>query len=83
MLDCSAVNMQCGCIVNGILYIGQGYKSAGYIYLNVVDLRRRQLLERIDLIERGVTWEPEGCFFYNGNLMIAEGTNIWEFICAK
>ena len=83
MLDCSAVNMQGGCIEKSILYIGQGYKSAGYIYLNVVDLKRRQLLERIDLLERGITWEPEGCFFYKGNLMIAEGTNIWEFIFAK
>lgn len=80
MLGCKAINMQGGCKKDDILYIGQGYKSVGYIYLNVVDLKRRQLLERIDLLGQGIVWEPEGCFIYNGNLMIAEGTNIWEFV---
>ena len=78
MLGCSAVNMQGACIHDGLLYIGQGYKSVGYIYLNVVDLDRKELLGRIDLLEMGVEWEPEGCFFYQGNVMIAAGNNIWE-----
>lgn len=78
MLGCSALNMQGGCILNGKLYIGQGYKSAGYIYLNVVDLKKKSL-QRIDLLDNGVTWEPEGCFTYNGNIMISTGKNIWEF----
>ncbi|MBR3010311.1 MAG: hypothetical protein IKH91_05775 [Prevotella sp.] len=79
MLNCSAVNMQGGCIHDGILYIGQGYKNAGYIFLNVVDLNKNELLGRIDLMKQGVEWEPEGCFYYNNHLMIAADNNIWEF----
>lgn len=78
MLGCSAVNMQGGCIKDGVLYIGQGYKSAGYIYLNVVDLYNNSLLGRIDLLNQGVKWEPEGCFYYHGKVMIAADNNIWE-----
>lgn len=80
MLECSAINMQGGSIKNDLLYIGQGYRGAGYIYLNIVDLNNRKLVERVDLLGRGILWEPEGCFLYNGNVMIAEGTNIWEFV---
>ena len=71
--------MQGGSIHNGLLYIGQGYKSAGYIFLNIVDLKKRRLKERIDLLDHGISWEPEGCFIYDGNLMIASGADIWEF----
>lgn len=79
MLGCKAINMQGGSIHNGLLYIGQGYKSAGYIFLNIVDLKKRRLKERIDLLDHGISWEPEGCFIYDGNLMIASGADIWEF----
>lgn len=78
MLGCSAVNMQGGCIKDGVLYVGQGYKSVGYIYLNVVDLNNNSLLGRIDLLNQGVEWEPEGCFYYHGKVMIAADNNIWE-----
>ena len=78
MLGCSAVNMQGGCIKDNILYIGQGYKAVGYIYLNVVDLYNRNLLGRIDLLRQGVEWEPEGCFYYQENVMLTAGSNIWE-----
>lgn len=71
MIDASAVNMQGGCIKDGILYIGQGYSSAGYIYLNIVDLERQELVRRIDLQANKVNWEPEGCFFYDGSVMLA------------
>lgn len=78
MLECSAINMQGGCIKDGILYIGQGFSSAG-IYLNIIDLKKRKLIQRIDLLnDYGIKWEPEGCFYYNNNVMIAEGTNIWQ-----
>lgn len=80
MLGCSALNMQGGCVKDGRLYIGQGYKSAGYIYLNVVDLKSEKLLERIDMLAKGVEWEPEGCFLYNGNIMMSTGSNIWQLI---
>lgn len=71
MIDVSAINMQGGCIVDGRLYIGQGYPGVRYVYLNVVDLRQERLIKRYDLLSRGVDWEPEGCFYYDGNVMIA------------
>lgn len=70
MIEASAVNMQGGCIHDGLLFIGQGYDSAGYILLNVVDLKMKQLIMRIDLQEFRVGWEPEGCFFYDGSVML-------------
>lgn len=79
MLGCSAQNMQGGCVKDGKLFIGQGSKSAGYIYLNIVDLKEQKLLTRVDLLASGITWEPEGCFTYNGNIMVSTGKNIWEF----
>ena len=71
MIDVSAVNMQGGCIVDGRLYIGQGYPAAQYVYLNVVDLREERLVKRYDLLANGVDWEPEGCFFYDGSVMLS------------
>ena len=50
MIECSAINMQGGCIHDGMLYIGQGYSSAGYIYLNVIDLEKQKLVKRYDLM---------------------------------
>lgn len=70
LIDASAVNMQGGCIHDGILYIGQGLSSVGYIYLNIVDLKQQQLVRRIDLQAYRVSWEPEGCFFYDGSVML-------------
>lgn len=69
-LDASAVNMQGGCIKDGILYIGQGYPSAEDFYLNIIDLEKQELVSRIDLHEYRVGWEPEGCFFYDGSVML-------------
>ena len=78
MIDADALNMQGGCIQDGILYIGQGYLSVGYIYLNVIDLEKEQLVRRIDLQENRFVWEPEGCFFYDGSVMLAHTSAIWR-----
>ena len=78
-LDCSAIYMQGGCIYNGYLYIAQGYESAGFIYLNIIDLDEEKIEIRIDLLHLGYRWEPEGCFMYDGRLMVTAGTTIWEF----
>ena len=75
---CNASNMQGGCINNGILYIAQGSKSAGYIYLNIIELQSQQQTGRLDLLKNGYTWEPEGCFFYNGHVMLGGGNNIYK-----
>lgn len=71
MIDASAVNMQGGCIKDGILYIGQGSPSEGSIYLNIIDLKNQFLVRRIDLTDYKVNWEPEGCFFYDGSVMLS------------
>lgn len=77
-LGYTAVNSQGGCINNGVLYIGQGMKSAGYIYLNIIDLNDKKVITRTDLLANGIEWEPEGCFYYNGALMLSTDKNIWE-----
>lgn len=79
MLNCSAVYMQGGCIENNFLYIPQGYASAGFIFFNVIDLNKKTLSSQFDLLGAGIQWEPEGCFFYDGNVMVTAGTNIWRF----
>lgn len=71
MIDAKASNMQGGCIIDGRLYIAQGYPAKKYVYLNVVDLREERLVKRYDLLAHGVDWEPEGCFYYDGNVMLA------------
>lgn len=71
MIDAKASNMQGGCIIDGRLYIAQGYPAKKYVYLNVVDLREERLVKRYDLLAQGVDWEPEGCFYYDGNVMLA------------
>ena len=75
-IDVSAINMQGGCVQDGILYIGQGYPSAGYIYLNIIDLEKKEMVRRIDLKKNDVTWEPEGCFFYDGCVMLSHSAGI-------
>ena len=71
MIDVKAFNMQGGCIVNNRLYIGQGYPAAKDVFFNVVDLREERLVKRYDLMANGVDWEPEGCFFYDGSVMLS------------
>ena len=80
MIDCLATNMQGGCIQDGILYVGQGYNSVGYIYLNVVDLTQKILVKRFDLRQFGVYWEPEGCFFYDDGVMLSHSGGISKVV---
>lgn len=76
LIDAQAINMQGGCIKDGILYIGQGSLAAGYIYLNVIDLKEKKLITRINLQKYRVTWEPEGCIFYDGSVMLTHTSAI-------
>lgn len=80
IVDCQAANMQGGCIHDGILYIGQGYNSVGYIYLNIIDLNKKKLVRRFDLMQFGVYWEPEGCFYYDGNVMLTHSAGICRIV---
>lgn len=79
-IDSSAVNMQGGCIKDGILYIGRGYYSAGYIYLYAVNLDMEAEVARIDILSKLHHWEPEGCFFYNNHVMLSATGGIYEFL---
>lgn len=79
-LDVEAMNMQGGCIVGNRLYIGQGFPAAGYVYLNVVDLAEERIVKRYNLLASGVRWEPEGCFYYDGNVMLSYSYGICKII---
>lgn len=78
-INTSAVNMQGGAYKDGILYIGRGYSSAGYINLYAVDMVNRQLWFTVDLLNNGFRHEPEGAFIYNDELYIGASTGIFRF----
>lgn len=78
-INTSAVNMQGGAYKDGILYIGRGYSSAGYINLYAVDIANRQLWFTVDLLNNGFRHEPEGAFIYNDELYIGASTGIFRF----
>ena len=78
MIDCSAYCMQGACIQGKYLYIARGVIGVKYIDINVIDLEEKVLKTQLNLFVKGYRWEPEGCFYYNGHLMIATGKNIWE-----
>ena len=78
MIDCSAYYMQGACIQGKYLFIARGAAGVGYIDINVIDLEKKALKTQLDLLSKGYRWEPEGCFYYKGNLMISTGNNIWE-----
>jgi len=80
-LGCSAVNMQGGVIHDNKLYIGQGYKSCGYINLRIVDLENKKLEKTVDLLNAGFTAEPEGLYVFDNRLMMSvNGASIYEFL---
>ncbi len=74
-IDCSAVNMQGACIHNGLIYIGQGISTP---ILRIVSLETNSLIASYDIKKRGYNFEPEGCFWYNNNLMLCSKKNIYN-----
>ena len=77
-IECSALNMQGGAIFENKLYIAQGFYKSGAINIRVVNLIQKRLEKTYDLLSQGVTWEPEGCFFYEGNLHLASSRYIFQ-----
>ena len=76
----SAMNMQGGFIWNNKLYISQGYPSCNFIYLRIVDLKTRKLINDIDLLGDGFPIEPEGFFRYGNDIMMScNGSPIYKF----
>ena len=75
----NAVNMQGGAYHNGLLYIGRGLPSVGYVNLYVVDIANRKLWFTVDLLNNGFNYEPEGAFIYNDVLYIGASRFIFKF----
>ena len=74
------MNMQGGFIWNNKLYISQGYLSCNFIYLRIVDLKNRKLINDIDLLGDGFPIEPEGFFRYGNDVMMScNGSPIYKF----
>lgn len=65
---------QGACIHRGGMYIAQGIPSLNNLWLRVIDLKQQKLVKNYDLTKAGFTKEPEGCFIYNGHLMLATGS---------
>lgn len=75
-----ALNMQGGAYHDGLLYIGRGSPAAGYVDLHVVDLANRKLWFSVDILkDRLFSYEPQGAYFYNGDLYIGASSRIFKF----
>ena len=61
----------------------QGYPGAGYIWCRVIDLYlAKKQTSLIDLYKAGVSYEPEGCFIYDGKIMTStSGATIVAIEC--
>ena len=69
--DWSMQYAQGGFIHRGRLYFGQGAPSYGFVYMRVVDLyAQRKQVSFFDLLNDGVSAEPEGMFTYDGRIWI-------------
>lgn len=74
-IDCSAVNMQGGCIHKGLLCIGQGVKVP---LLRIISLDTESLKTTFNIKKKGHTFEPEGCFWYDGSVMLCSKNSICQ-----
>lgn len=74
-----AANMQGGAYHNGLLYIGKGAQTVGYINLYVIDLANRKLWFMVDLLHNAFPYEPEGAFIYKDDLYIGASSRIFKF----
>ena len=71
--------MQGAAYHDGLLYIGKGSPSVGFVNLDVVDLANRRLWFSVDLLNNGFHYEPEGAFFYKDDLYIGASSRIFKF----
>ena len=62
---------QGACIHKGIMYIPQGVSPKEFIWLRIIDLNKKKLVNTIDLKHAGFPSEPEGCFVYDNHLMFS------------
>lgn len=68
------LNAQGGFYRNGKIYIVQGHPSKNeklnYVYFREIDLRKKKLVKTVDMLNNGFRSEPEGCWYYNGSVMV-------------
>jgi hypothetical protein len=74
-IPCSGYLMQGGCINNGLLFIGQGVAEP---VLRIVDINTKSLIATYDIKKHGYNFEPEGCFWYDGNVMLCSKNMIYQ-----
>ena len=72
-VDFKAPVSQGACIHHGKMYIAQGTSPKKFLWLRVIDLKQRRLVDNYDLKEAGFTNEPEGCYIYRNQLMLSTG----------
>lgn len=70
-VDFKAPVSQGACIHHGKMYIAQGTSPKKFLWLRVIDLEQRRLVNNYDLKEAGFTNEPEGCYIYRNQLMLS------------
>ena len=73
-VDFKALRSQGACIHNGKMYIAQGISPKTYLWLRVIDLNEKKLVNTIDLKEAGFPTEPEGCFIFENHIMLSTST---------
>lgn len=71
-VDFKAPLSQGACIHHGKMYIAQGGPK-NYMWLRIIDLKQRKLVQTIDLKKAGFPAEPEGCFVSDKKLMFSTG----------
>lgn len=72
--DFNLLHAQGGFYKDGKIYIAQGYpskkKEFNYIFFRVINLNKKVLETTVDMLKNGFRTEPEGCWFYQGYMMI-------------
>ena len=72
-VDFKAPLSQGACINHGKMFIAQGVSPKNYLWLRIIDLKKKELVKTIDLKEAGFPAEPEGCYIYDNHLMLSTG----------
>ena len=69
----SVFSHQQGAVIkDGYMYVFDGVPQWGDInYLRIIDLTKRRDFSVLNVTELGLTYEPEGAFFYKGELFCA------------
>lgn len=73
--DFNMFNAQGGFYRKGKLYFVQGMPSNtpsnNYVYFRAINLKKKKQIKVVDMLALGFDKEPEGCWYYNGKVMIS------------